>query len=61
MALRLAGDNAAARATPPLAPPNFPNATAAGFFPRFGSSSGLPVNFSPMICSTTFRPTVVKS
>ena len=58
---RLRGDSAAARALPPFAPPSFPRATAAGFLPAFGSSSGEPSSFSPMACSTTRRATVVKS
>src|SRR5262245_14497701 len=61
MAFRLRGDSASARALPPFAPPSFPSATAAGFFPLFGSSSGSPVNFSPIACSTTRRATVAKS
>jgi hypothetical protein len=60
MALRLRGDSAAALAAPPFAPPSFPNATAAGFLPAFGLSSGEPSNFSPMACSTTFRATIAK-
>ncbi len=33
---------------PEEAPPSLPSATAAGFFPAFGSSSGEPSGFSPM-------------
>jgi hypothetical protein len=61
MALRLAGESASALAFPPLVPPSFPSATAAGFFPAFGSSSGVPSKCSPIVCSTTRRATVVKS
>src|SRR4051812_25141431 len=49
MALRFAGDSAAARALPPLAPPSLPNATAAGFFSRSAGAGGaLPVAVSTM-------------
>lgn len=43
---RFSGVRAAARAAAPLAPPSFPNATAAGFFVDF--SNGVPSIFSPM-------------
>jgi hypothetical protein len=58
---RFRGDSAAARAAPPLAPPSFPSATAAGFFPAFLSGNGDPSHFSPMACSTTRRATLAKS
>jgi hypothetical protein len=37
-----------ALAFPPLTPPSFPNATAAGFLPAFGSGNGDPSIFSPI-------------
>ena len=57
IAERSFGERDAARA----APPSFPRATAAGFLPEFESSSGSPVSFSPMNCSTVRRATVAKS
>lgn len=58
---RLAADSFSARAFPPFCPPSRPRATAWGFFPAFGSSSGVPSSFSPMARSTTWRATVAKS
>ena len=49
IALRLVADSFAARALPPLAPPSRPSATAAGFFPSSGSTSG---GASPTLMST---------
>lgn len=43
IAFRFAGDSAAARALPPLLPPSFPNATAAGFLVSGGGGGALPV------------------
>jgi hypothetical protein len=61
MAIRSDLVSASARAAPPLAPPSFPSATAAGFLPASLSGSGDPSRRSPMACSTTRRATVVKS
>ena len=44
-----------------FAPPSFPSATAAGFFPASGSTSGEPSNCSPMAFSTTWRAMLTKS
>jgi len=48
IAFRLAAESLAALAFPPFAPPSLPSATAAGFLPTFGSSSGFPSVCSPM-------------
>ena len=61
IAFRFAGESASALAFPPLAPPSFPRATAAGFLPAFLSSNGEPSSFSPMACSTMLRAIVAKS
>ena len=50
-----------ALALPPLAPPSLPSATAAGFLPASGSSSGVPFICSPMALSTTDLATCQKS
>ena len=60
MALRFAAESLSALARPPLAPPSLPRATAAGFFPAFGSSSGVPSICSPMACSTTRKALTAK-
>lgn len=54
IALRLAGDSAAARAFPPLAPPSLPSATAAGFFVDSGSACAFPVDMSTIILASWF-------
>lgn len=61
MAFRLSGESFAALAFPPLAPPSLPNATAAGFFPALGFSSGVPSICSPMAFSTTLSAFTAKS
>ena len=55
MALRLAGDSAAARAFLPFTPPSLPKATAAGFFSgAFGSGWAFPVDISTIILAGWF-------
>ena len=54
IAFRFAGDNAAALAGPPLAPPNFPSATAAGFFTASGSGGASPVAMSTINFASWF-------
>jgi hypothetical protein len=61
MALRLAAESLAALALPPFDAPNLLKASAAGFFPASGFSSGLPSICSPMACSTTRRAFAKKS
>ena len=61
IAFRLAGESLAALAFPPFWPPNLPSATAAGFLPEFGSSSGVPSMRSPMACSPTRKTLTAKS
>ena len=46
--------SAFARALPPLAPPSFPSATAAGLRVSFGSGGALPVAMSTTIFASWF-------
>jgi hypothetical protein len=61
IAVRSLADSILALALPPFCPPSRPRATACGFFPASGGSSGVPSRCSPMARSTTLRATVTKS